>query len=147
MRQKGHALRRRYGRARAAGGPMGNFRTAARKVERMIEELRVGGGDLNEPFHDASYRVAQAINKLEDRCTKPEIRGDDALRDEAWATCSRLRAAKREADEIGLKARQDRRSQEIAKIRERERERFDNMSPREREAYYYQQELLKGRIR
>lgn len=133
------ALRRRYGRA-SARDPMSAFRTAARKIEKAIAALEAGG-DINARWSEENHAVAVAINRLEDRANKPEIRGDDRLREEAWAIASSLRQRRQAAEESGWQARQGLVSAEMRGIKERERERIANMSPSERALYNYQQEL------
>jgi hypothetical protein len=127
-------LRRRYGRAAGAKDPMAAFRTAARKIERAIVTLADGGVRDSRP-------VFAAINRLGDRSNKPEIRGDDVLRTEAWAIESDLRKRASAAQEAGVLARQALRREEIAAITAAERERIANMSPSERATHAYQQEL------
>lgn len=133
-------LRRRYGRA-AVKGPLAAFHTAARKVERMIADF-AEGGDLDTPIGTIGLKISEAINRLDDRTSKPEIRGDDALREEAWAVVRALRAKKQAAEEAAYGARQRRRGEEIAGIRERERAERAAMDPAFRQ---YQDELkLRG---
>lgn len=120
-------LRRRYGRA-AAKGPLAAFYTAARKVERMIADL-AEGGDLDADLSSQSLKVSEAINRLDDRTSKPEIRGDEALREEAWKVVRRLREAKNAAVDQASVARHRRRNEQIAGIRERERAARDAMDP------------------
>lgn len=122
------------------------FRTAAKKVEKQIAEVAAGAG-ANGDAREVERAVWDAINRLEDRTSKPEIRGDEVLREEAWATTKRLREEMRTAAEVGFTARQNIRHGQIQGIRDAERERIENMTPHERATYNYQQELLKSRIR
>jgi hypothetical protein len=131
--RRGRALRRRYGRAEAKG-PMASFRTAARKVEKMIADF-AAGGNKNETG------IINAINKLDDRTNKAEIRGDDAIRAEAWATVSAVRAQWIAAQDTGRSARSAMYHAETAALKDKERERIANMSPGERATWQYQQEL------
>lgn len=132
------ALRRRYGRAK---GPMDNFRTAARKIEKMIVEFKRTGGDTTEPFLASLRRLHDAANKLYDRLGKPEIRGEPTLSEEAWSTVTRLKQEIRDAEPIAFQARQGKYHGEINALKEREHERIASMSPHERATYNYQQEL------
>ena len=134
-------MKKRYGRAK--GGPLATFKTAARKIEKMIDELATGGGELHHP----ALAVFQAINKLEDRTNKPEIRGDDVIRGEAWAIVSDLRNRTRLAEEAGREARKAIRSGQIAAIGEQVLEERAAMTPGERALWNYQQELklMRGR--
>jgi hypothetical protein len=101
--------------------PAEAFRAAARKVERAIAHLAAGGsvaaGDMSAHFHEDARKVSDAINRLDDRTNKPEIRGDDAVREEAWAVVSDLRKRKIAADAAGFEAAQAARTAEIDRIR------------------------------
>jgi len=116
------------------------FHTAARKIERMITDI-ASGGAINQSFYDQVGVVWKAINKLDDRTNKVEIRADETLRDEAWAKVKELRAKMREAEEAGFHASQAARRGEVQSIKDRERDRIANMNPSERALYNYQQEL------
>jgi len=117
------------------------YRAQARKIERAIATLAAGGDDTTRQ-HSADARIVfDMINKLGERANKPEIRGDDTLREEAWAIETDLRKHARAADEAGFHARQSLRQGEISALKTAERERITNMSPFERETYNYQQDL------
>ena len=119
-----------------ANHPIVAFMQQARKIEKMIAAIASG-----ETEHEDIPKVSKAINALDDKTNKPEIRGDEEIRTKAWEVISRLRRMKAEAEETGFHARRARRDAEIAGITEKERERKANMTPRERETYNYQQEL------
>ena len=138
-------LRRRYGHA-GAKDPMKAFWTAAKKVEKSIAEVAAGAG-ADGGYQELEAAVWKAINRLDDRTAAPEIRGDDAIREKAWAEVSRLREAMRAASETGREARIAIRNGQIRDLRAADAQRIENMSPRERETYYYQQELAKDRAR
>ena len=126
--------------AKAAKGPLTAFRAAAKKVERMIAELEAGGD------YRASYDALptfRAINKLEDRANKPEIRGDDAIREEAWAIVKELRQRTRDAEPIGRAAIQRARDSELGAIKQREADRVLSLSPADRQ-YQKELSLLRG---
>lgn len=132
-------LRRRYGHASAA-----SFKTATRKIEKMIIAIETGA---TEGSHDDAL-VFTAINKLEDRVYKTwRETGDDSQRTVQDAEVSALRARMRAAVDVGYQARQARRHGEIQAIKTTERERLANMSPSERALYNYQQELKLSRGR
>ena len=117
-----------------------SFRRAAQNTRRAISTLALGG-DLAGDFSKEKLAVARMIDKLEDRSNKPEIRGDDALRAEAWDTTRRLRAEMIEAYEVGQDARIAARYAQLAEMKEADRARIASMTPFERETYNYQQSL------
>jgi hypothetical protein len=127
------------------GSAMKAFRTAARMIERKVDEyVRTGGGDDYQAVRAA---LAKQINRLDDRTNQPEIRGSDAAREEAWATVSRIRGKLRDGEDAAYRARVEGRHADIAGLKERERERIRNMSPSEYETYRYQQEIKARRSR
>ena len=137
--RRGHALRRRYGRA--AGDPMKAFQAAVRKIERMIADV-AAGTNTTSSARDIEMPVFNAINKLDDRVYKAwRSHGNDALREEGYEVVKALRAKMRAAVDVGFEARQSNRRGEIKVITEKERERIANMNPSERALYNYQQEL------
>ena len=106
---------------------MASYRTAARKIERAIDEFRATGGE-----YETFTTINRQIIKLEDRANKPEIRGDVEAREEAWAITKALRERNRAAEGPAAEARQAARHREIADIKEREREEraaFDKKNP------------------
>jgi hypothetical protein len=112
---------------------------AARRIGKMIDAHNAG--DDIDNYAEAEHRIFVAINRLEDRRNKADIRGDDVLRNEADLVIHALRERARASVETSFEARRKIRNAEIAAIQERERDRIDLMSPRERETYNYQQEL------
>jgi hypothetical protein len=90
---------------------MKKFRTAAAKVEKMIAaEAR---GELGR---DGWRQCADAIDRLWTRANKPEIRGHEAARIEAHATCERLHRERVAASEAGIAARRAANTAEIARL-------------------------------
>jgi hypothetical protein len=122
---------------------MDTFRAAARKIERMIADV-AKGGDINQSFDKTTAPVWKAINKLDDRTSKPEIRGDDAIREEAWGIVSALRVKMREAQEVGFEATQAARRGAIQGITDKARERRAAMDPALRQ-YEDELKLLRGK--
>lgn len=88
------------------------FEAAAAKIDKMIVELAGGGGDENE--------LSRAIERLQDRISKPEIRGrgDRAV---FFDRVGELREARAEAREIGRLARQAQYEIEARALRQAER--------------------------
>lgn len=113
---------------------MGSFRTAARRIEKQIAQ--VAAGELDE------MAAFNAIDRLEDRANKADIRGDDVARTEAWAIADGLRARTREARELGGSARQARWAAETRAIKDAQREERAAMDPALRA---YQDELRRTR--
>jgi hypothetical protein len=150
MTKRGRALSRRYGRA-GAKSPMDAFRAAARKIEKQIAWLAAGGsagaGNLEGRFSEDSSSVFKAINRLDDRASKPEIRGDDAVRDEAYGIVTALRQRARDAEPVGFEASQAARMGEISRIKEAERDRRAEEYARDPAGaqYRHELELLRGK--
>ena len=114
------------------------YRTAARKIERMIADVESG----NTEGSADDVKVFDAINRLEDRVYKSwREHGDDARRESEYAEVKLLREKMRAAADAGYHARQSRRYAEIRASREGEHARIANMTPSERALYNYQQEL------
>jgi hypothetical protein len=120
------------------------FVSGAKRIEKMISAIEAGG-DITGDWSKENYAVMQAINKLDSKSNKAEIRGDESLREQADALVSSLRARRRQAEEVGFEARQSLRHAEIRGLREKEYDRIANMTPSQRITYNYQQELkLRG---
>src|SRR5580658_4222538 len=103
-----HRLRRRYGRA-SARDPMTAFKAAARKIGTAIAHLEQGGDIASTSWTREVATVFNTINKLDDRANRPEIRGDDKLREEAWEIVRGFRERTRAAEPIGFELRKTRR--------------------------------------
>jgi len=119
----------------AEPSPMPKFRAAARKIERSIARY-AEGGDREE-----REALSRAINRLDDRTNKPEIRGVEAYREEA---VKKLRASLEPAEEAAHKARQAGRLRENEALEEKERARRAAMDPALR-AYQDELLLMRGR--
>jgi hypothetical protein len=95
------------------------FVSGAKRIEKMISAIEAGG-DITGDWSKENYAVMQAINKLDSKSNKAEIRGDESLREQADALVSSLRARRRQAEEVGFEARQSLRHAEIRGLREKE---------------------------
>lgn len=111
------------------------FRTAARKVEKLIAAK--AAGERNDA------EVYRAIDKLYSRANKAEIRGHGLAAEEAEGLIDQLRQASRLAEEAGYAARRNANDAEIARLKEKERDARARMDPALR-AY---QDELKGALR
>lgn len=89
------------------------FEKAAAKIDKMIVALAEGAGD------EAALGVA--IERLDDRASKPEIRGR-VDRELFFDRVSEIRRARTDAREIGRAARQAQREIEARTLRQAERE-------------------------
>jgi hypothetical protein len=127
-------------KALAKSPELKGFAAAARKIEKMIVNLEAGG-DPHEQVSKEAYAVSMAINRLDDRTSKPEIRGNDALREQAWAVVSALRARRTTAEAVGFEAKKSLRQREIDGLRDKERARIEGMSHGQRMVHDYQREL------
>lgn len=105
------------------------FHIAARKVAGMIAKAAHGEYES----HDEKMKLFAAINKLDDRANKAEIRGDDNAREKAWAEVSHLRASVRPALDEGERVRREYREGESARIKEEMRQEWANLDPYQRE--------------
>jgi hypothetical protein len=124
---------------------MAAFRTAARKIERMIAAVEAGG-DLSVSLHKAVMPVFAAIDRLELRVfgARRNIYLPEEAHAEAESIINTLRTRARASDEIGAVARQTARALEDRQSKEREYERRAVLSPAQRE---YEDELKLMRIR
>jgi hypothetical protein len=116
------------------------FASAAKKIEKMIASLEAGG-DPDEQLSKEAYAVSMAINKLDDRTNKAEIRGDDVLREQAWSVVKALRVRKQAAEDLGLEAKRGLRQRQVDALRDKERARIEGMSHGQRMVHDYQREL------
>ncbi len=91
------------------------FEKAAKAVQTLLRKL--AKGELGSEG-DGGLKVRKAINKLEDRAYKAEIRGDDAARDAAERILGDLRSAVSPAREACHAARQAHYASEDARLRQ-----------------------------
>jgi len=105
------------------------FHLAARKVAGMIAKAAHGEYDSRE----AEQKVYKAVNNLDDRANKPEIRGDDNAREKAWAEAAHLRASVRPALDEGMRVRHESRGEEIDRHELEKRMAWNKLSSYEKE--------------
>ena len=89
-----------------------NFLTAARKVERLIADLTAGS--------ETEREINASIERLYDRANKPEIRGDETVRDRCYARIDALRTACRDARDAGYRARMAAREAQLRQLKSEE---------------------------
>ncbi len=87
------------------------FMAAARKIERAIAAHAKEGGE-----HEDTRALYKAIDRLDDRASKPELRGSPE-RDQYLDICSDLRRSVRPAEEAAQVVRTANRQAEIARLR------------------------------
>jgi hypothetical protein len=96
------------------------FMKAAKAIEGQIQKL--ARGELGESARDGARKVFEAINRLDDRAYKPEIRGDAKANDLAYAMSSRLRRDTVVAEERGFEKVRQAREAESTRLRQKIRD-------------------------
>jgi hypothetical protein len=109
--------------AAEAAKAMRTFRSAAKRVGKLLDQVAAGDKDLE-------LKTISALNSLDSKALKPEIRGYAAAREEADNIISGLRRRFGPACEAGAAARQAARDVEIARLNEVIREQRANGFPR-----------------
>jgi hypothetical protein len=108
------------------------FRTAAANVAKQIEQLAQGNGDTRD--------VYRAIDRLDARANRPEIRGNAAESEACYALACELRRSAATAAERGAAVRRDRREFQMDRLSAREER------PRDAALVAYERELKLARI-